>query len=694
MKCTLMARILFPLLPCFEAVPAELPVRQVTLFKHGVGYFERSGSIAPGDSARLDFKAAEMNDVLKSLSVTEKGGGRVAGLRYDSSIPLQEKLAEFPFHIADDQPLSAILDQLRGTRVELQFGTEKVAGVIAGARVVPAMPPPAGGTGTGMQGKEQITLLLDSGDLRTYDLAAASGIRFSDPKLQTQFREYLAAVASSRSVEKRSLFIDSDRAAAPREITASYIVPSPVWKSSYRLMLSAAAPVLEGWAIVDNTTGEDWSGVRMALVSGKPISFISQLYEPKYVSRRNAELPEDQAVAPTIHAGAMNDGMLSKSGGVLGGIAGGIAGGVAGGIVGGIPSAAPPPPPERLEQFSRLQRPASMTAAQPSTISAQAGARELGDLFEYAIAMPVTVRKNESVMLPFLQDKIDARRLLIYSDPAAVHPLQAAELTNSTGKTLDGGPVTVYDAGAYAGEALVETVKAGDKRLVSYAVDLGTRITNAFDSQSAIVREIHIKHGVITSKLAAAETKTYSVKNVDRKSKTLLIEHAQRPGYVLISPKPAETTPAAYRFEIPLPADGTARLAVAEERVYSTAVSVSSAGSNLLGSYAENTHLSDAARRSLGQVIAAKARIDSLDRQIATVQQRIDSVGADGKRLRDNIAALNGVAGQQGQVQSYATKLAAQEAELSGLNDRRSALQSERAVSQTALDTLIERLDF
>src|SRR5207237_9600637 len=111
-------------------------------------------------------------------------------------------------------------------------------------------------------------------------------------------------------------------------------------------------------------------------------------------------------------------------------------------------------------------------------------ARELGDLFEYRINTPVTVRKSESAMLPFLQQKIDARKLLIYSDLSSVHPMNAAEVTNSSGKTLDGGPITVYDAGAYAGEALVETVKQGDKRLISYAVDLGTRITTAFDSKA------------------------------------------------------------------------------------------------------------------------------------------------------------------------------------------------------------------
>src|ERR1700720_3155006 len=164
---------------------AGLPVREVVLYKHGIGYFERSGQLAAGESAHLDFKAAEMNDVLKSLTIAEKGGGKVSGLRYDSSVPLERKLADYPFKIQDGQPISAILDQLRGARIEIQFGTEKAAGVIVSARSVP----PAKDASE----REQITLLLDSGDLRTHDISAASNMRFSDPKLQAQFKDYLTA---------------------------------------------------------------------------------------------------------------------------------------------------------------------------------------------------------------------------------------------------------------------------------------------------------------------------------------------------------------------------------------------------------------------------------------------------------------------------------------------------------------------
>ena len=120
-------------------------------------------------------------------------------------------------------------------------------------------------------------------------------------------------------------------------------------------------------------------------------------------------------------------------------------------------------------------------------------------------------------MLPFLQQAIAARKLLIYSDHNSRHPTNAAELTNGTGKTLDGGPITVYDGGAYGGEALMETLKTGDKRLISYAVDLGTRITAKFGSKAAVVRELHANRGILTTTVPSEETRTYTIRNVDQK---------------------------------------------------------------------------------------------------------------------------------------------------------------------------------
>jgi hypothetical protein len=660
---------------CVSVLPAtmpaaELPVRTVVLYKHGVGYFEREGALAPGESARLDFKAEEMNDVLKSLTVNDQGG-KVSGLRYDSSIPLSEKLADFPFRIENGQPLSAVIDQLKGARIEMEFGAQRTAGAIVSARMVQGDKDHAE--------REQLTLLMDTGELRNVDLAAAASIRFSDAKLQTQFRDYLAALTSARSKEQRSVYIDSTDSKA-RTVRVEYIVPMPAWKSSYRLLFSdSGQPLLEGWAIVDNTTGEDWSSVRLSLVSGKPISFISQLYEPKFIQRPVGALPEDQAVAPTIHEGAIQQEAARKAPAAplrIGGNAGaqsalGSVTGALGGVLGGVPGVA------------------------PSTISQPGLSQEIADLFEYIIPTPVTVHRDESVMLPFLQQKIAARKLVIYSDASRPNPFNAAELTNNTGKTLDGGPVTVYDAGTYAGEALVETVKSGDKRFISYGVDLGTRISTNLNSRSDAVRELHAHNGILIARAAVVDKKTYSIKNVDARAKTLIVEHPVRPGYSLIdTAKPLETARDVYRFEVALPAGGAVDFPVTEERVYDTQTSVSSLNSPALLAYVQNKTLSDAARRQLQQIAGLKTQIASLDTDQRSVTEEINNTTRDEERNRQNIASLSSVSGQQQVVQEYARKLTDQETQIAKLRDRQTALDKQRAALQTQLDGLIAALDF
>ncbi len=649
---------------------AELPVRTVVLYKHGVGYFERAGQLGPGESAELQFRAEDMNDVLKSLTVNDQGG-KITGLRYDSSVPLEEKLQEFPFRIENGQPLTAVVDQLKGARLEMEFGPQKVAGAIVSARLIAGDKDKAE--------REQLTLLMDSGELRNVDLAAATSIRFTDARLQTQFRDYLAALTGARSKDKRSLFIDSTDSKA-RDVRAQYILPMPAWKSSYRLMLDEANTTLEGWAIVDNTTGEDWTKVKMALVSGKPISFISQLYEPKFITRLSASLAEDQAVAPKVFGGALE----------------------------AAKSANAPAAPAPAMAFGRMAAsPQSAVAgadaatlrtairAENSSIVPTGPAQEIADLFEYSIATPVTVKKNESVMLPFLQQKIAARKLDIYSDQSRPNPFSAAELTNNTGRTLDGGPITVYDAATYAGEALVETFKAADKRFISYGVDLGTRIATNLNSRTDATRELHAHNGVIVTKSAIVQTKTYTIANVDPRPKTLIVEHPIRTGYTLINtPKPVETARDVYRFELKLPAGGNTDFVVTEENVYDQSTQVSSLNSAATLVYVRNKALSDAGRRQLQQIADVKAKIEGLDSDVKSVTAQIDNLTRDEDRNRQNIASLSQVVGQQPTIQDYARKLSEQESQIAALRDREAALNRQKAALQDQASDLVARLDF
>ncbi len=367
------------------ALAADLPVRQVVLYKHGVGYFERAGDLQPGEGARLDFKPSEMNDVLKSLIVQDPSGGKISGIRYDSSEPLAQKLAAFPFALGPGAPLSSFLDMLKGARLDASIGGQVLTGVIVSGRQTPA---------TAQQPeRELLTLLLDSGDLRTVDLASATSLQLRDPDLQGKLKEYLSLVNQSRSTEKRGVYIDST-GSGQRKIIASYVVPMPVWKSAYRLIFGdAGAATFEGWAIVDNITGEDWTNVRLSVVSGRPVSFVSQLYEPRYVSRPSAELAEDRAQAPTVYGGVIG-GIATNEMAVL------KAGAAAGGNM-------------RFDRAAAAPAPAMERAkAEPSSLASTALAEELGELFEYSFPSAVTVRKGESAMLPFLQQKIAARKLL------------------------------------------------------------------------------------------------------------------------------------------------------------------------------------------------------------------------------------------------------------------------------------------
>jgi hypothetical protein len=651
-------------------VAAELPVREVILYKHGVGYFERSGELAPGESARLDFKPAEMNDVLKSLTLETVGADKVTALRYDLSEPIERKLAGFPIKLEPGRPLSQLLDQLKGARLEVKYASGTHTGAIVSARVIAA-------EGEHPE-REQVTLLTDTAALQTLDLSSGASVHFVDPALQSELKDYLAAVSGARSKEHRSVYIDSTDS-SKRQVTASYMIPTPVWKSSYRLIFGTAGePTLEGWAIVDNTTSDDWTNVRLALVSGRPISFITQLYEPKYVARPIAELPEDRARAPVVHEG-----------GVVGGVIAGVA---------GAPPAPPPAPKMEARAFRRKEAAglslADEHAAVESTIAATAESRELGELFEYRFDKPVTVRKSESAMLPFLQQKVGARKLLIYADESSRHPMNAAEITNSTGKTLDGGPVTVFDAGAYAGEALVETLKGGDKRLISYGIDLGTRITTVFDSSSERIQQVSLRRGVLTAFSGIREVKTYTIRNVDQKPKTLVVEHPARPTYKLLNQKPAEQTANAYRFEVKLGPDSTEKFVVEEERSLVNTYALVNESPDFLASFVQNKELSAEARKQLERILAHKREIASIDTQIQEGQTQINELVNDQGRLRENIRSLNSVSGQQDQVQKYAAQLASQESALAAQRDRLAEMRKKRNALQAELNTMIETMEF
>ena len=305
-----------------NAPAAKLPVRRVVLYKNGVGYFEHLGRVRGNQDVHVDFTSAQLNDVLKSLTVLDLSGGKITGVDYNSEAPLARRLATLRLALGEKPTLSDFLGALRGTRLEVRTAKGLI---IAGKLLSVEQKSIVKDNGT--EEWTEVSLVGDSGEVRTAQVTPETNIRIAEKDLQIEVGRYLNLVASSRDQDVRRMTI-STAGNGERNLYLSYISEVPIWKTTYRIVLPSKPdkkPLLQGWAIVDNTVGEDWDGVELSLVAGAPHSFIQQLSQPYYGRRPVVPLPESVQLTPQTHAAALE----------FMGVAGGVPGGVAGGMMGG-----------------------------------------------------------------------------------------------------------------------------------------------------------------------------------------------------------------------------------------------------------------------------------------------------------------------------------------------------------------------
>jgi uncharacterized coiled-coil protein SlyX len=330
------------------------------------------------------------------------------------------------------------------------------------------------------------------------------------------------------------------------------------------------------------------------------------------------------------------------------------------------------------------------------SVETAAQGMELGDLFEYHVDKRLDIPKHESAMIPFVQQEVKAERVLLFDSASGrPNPFDAVLLTNTSKLTLDGGAITVLDGDRYLGEALIENLKPGDNRPVSFAVDLGTRLTTAFDSHNDQITSVKVHRGVITTMQKSVEVKTYTIRNTGDTARPLIIQHPVRSNWKL-SPgtaKPEETTAQHYRFRVALPAKDTVKMAVSEEMEYPTTTQVNNLNSDLIAMYVRSKAIGPEAQQKLQAVVALKDRLAETQKKISARQEEINDLTRDQDRLRQNISNLRGLPGQTDQVNRYAAKLTDQEKTMEGLQ---AALASERSnlrQTQQELDRMIADLE-
>jgi hypothetical protein len=274
----------------------RLPVKRVVLYKNGVGYFEHSTHVRGTQDLNIDFTSAQLNDALKSLTVVDLGGGHINGVRFNSVAPLSERLKTLRLPLGEDASGSDLLEALRGTRVEVRTGTASTLGKLLGIETKKKF----GDKPELVEEVTVLTLVTDAGEVHSFDLGPATSVRIADRELADEVNRYLNLIGSAKAVDLRRLTI-SAAGTGEREIFVSYISEVPVWKSTYRILLDQKhgnQPLVQGWAVVDNTIGEDWKDVQLSLVAGAPQSFVQNISQPMYVRRPEVPLPESAMLTP------------------------------------------------------------------------------------------------------------------------------------------------------------------------------------------------------------------------------------------------------------------------------------------------------------------------------------------------------------------------------------------------------------
>ena len=260
------------------AAQQVLPLSEVVLYSSGVGYFQRDGSIDGRGEVELRFKVDNINDLLKSMVVQDFDGGQVAAVTYDSRDPITKTLKSFAVDLTSNPALGQLLGQIRGERIEVA-APNPVRGLIVGVEKKQEK------VGDKDVAEVEYLNILTADGLRSLPLGQIQRIQLANEQLNTELRQALEVLASSHDLQKKTVKLEFD-GKGHRRVRVGYIAETPVWKTSYRISLSdTKRPFLQGWAIVENTTDEDWENVKLSLISGRPISFKMDLYEPLYVKR-------------------------------------------------------------------------------------------------------------------------------------------------------------------------------------------------------------------------------------------------------------------------------------------------------------------------------------------------------------------------------------------------------------------------
>ncbi len=657
---------------------AQLPVREMVLYKHGVGFFVREGSVT-GENTELTFRQDEINDVLKSLAVFDRSGGQILGIHYQTPMDKDARLASSSIRLSDDASLGDLLNRLRGREVKVEVKSSNGQSNFFTGRML----------GTDDLSDEQnyvrskrkrVSLVIGGSGIVSFDWTALRGLQILDAQ-STHDLTYFLDTSMSEDIRRT---VNVRLSAGSHELVVYYVAPSPTWRVSYRLVAetdkegngASGKALLQGWGLFDNRLEEDLDNVQVTLVAGQPISFIYDLYESRIPSRPTVKDEARVAPGPVEFQSAydeLEDVEYAPEERVRG--------------ITMAKRAMSAPAPAAYSMPAAAPRPQSLAAFGGSTPTA-ATAKESGEFFQYEVTAPVSVKRGESALVPIIGSEIKYERELLYNRAKLPdHPVVALRFINSTGLTLERGPVTVVEDWDYKGEAVIPFTKDGSSVYVPFAVELGVRISER-PSRDTETTGLNIKDAMFVFEQYEVSCLTYVIENTTTKPLSVMVEAPISPNWTLYdTPTPDVENATERRWKVSLPARAKTEFTTQQRMRTYRRENVRNVDYRQLQEYVSKGWLDEAIRSTLGSMLDEANAIQQANARIESLENDTEKLHKQQEQLRANLTTLQSTGEEAalrnrmlGQLEVSQDRLEAIENEVNNLN--RLIADSERKIDE------------
>ncbi len=668
-----------------------LPLKRVAISTSGLALFEHQGTVEGSADLRLPVRLESVDDVLKSLVVMDEKGS-FGGVSLPGREPLSQSFRDLPFSREDLNSPVALLNALQGAEVEIA-GAVPLRGRLMNVTAETET------TDSGNVITRHRVSVMGEGGVKTAILERFDSLKFTEKSVQDQIDRALEAVYTNRVKDQRALTV-SLKGQGARPVALTYVQEAPLWKSAYRLVMDQDGKAfLQGWAILENTTGMDWNDVNVTVLSGAPVTYRQPLYESYYVGRPVLPVKVMGLVIPRADQGTLGtvaeaDGYaleeeraaspqkMKMARNMVGSSAESSNYAMAD-MAMAAPMSAPP-------------MPAQMAAA-PMAVAQDAATQMV-----FSFPAPVDLPAGNSLMVPFVSRVMPAEQVWLYQpETNAQHPLAAVKLKNEGETGLPPGILTLFEQGGaqknilHVGDAEMPMVPKAEDRFISYALDTKTKVEQSV-SEDRQLGLITISKGLLYQKVVWHSTTDYTLKAPAEEDRTIVIEHPRRHGWELVKPEglaaEPDITPTHYRLSVKVPKGETAKLKVRLERADTESLSLVGISPEEMETRltASGKDIKPELRRALQKIRELQSAVYSAQVQLEEIERQRQSIFADQARLRENIekVATNNDLGKR-----YLKQLNEQEDTLENLNKQEQSSRAALSQAQNALAQYVSTLE-